>query len=159
MNRGSIASFDPIWERLYSDGRHVNRYPFDEVVAFLFRHFPKEELRKKTNVLEVGFGAANNLWFAAREGFTVAGVESSTTAVRIAQRRFEEEKLRGDLRVGNFIQLPFGNDVFDVGINRAALTRKWQLTRFIERCGMAAFSSTSFIATVRQVAVRRSAMA
>jgi SAM-dependent methyltransferase len=71
--------------------------------------------------LEIGCGAGNNLWFAAREGFRVAGIDGSESAISFAQKRFESEKLSGDLRVGNFLKLPYENNVFDIGIDRGSL--------------------------------------
>jgi len=95
---------DPIWEsEIYSQGHHLNRYPFDAVVSFLFRYRPRDKPREQTDVLEIGCGAGNNLWFAAREGFRVAGIDGSESAISFAQKRFESEKLSGDLRVGNFL--------------------------------------------------------
>jgi hypothetical protein len=59
---------DPVWEELRAQGRNICHYPFDVVVSFLFRWGTKSRPRSKTKVLEVGCGAGNNLWFAAREG-------------------------------------------------------------------------------------------
>jgi SAM-dependent methyltransferase len=113
---------DPIWEsEIYSQGHHLNRYPFDAVVSFLFRYRPRDKPREQTDVLEIGCGAGNNLWFAAREGFRVAGIDGSESAISFAQKRFESEKLSGDLRVGNFLKLPYENNVFDIGIDRGSL--------------------------------------
>jgi len=74
-------------------------------------------------VVEVGCGACNNLWFAAREGCAVAGVDASADAIAFGRERFAEEGLTGDLRVGDFTDLPFEDASFDVAINRAALTQ------------------------------------
>ncbi len=71
--------------------------------------------------MEVGFGSASNLWFAAREGFKVAGVEGSSSAVDFAVERFKSENLSGDLRVRDFTSLPFEDDSFDLVIDRASL--------------------------------------
>jgi len=117
-----ITNPDPVWEsEIYSQGHHLNRYPFDAVVSFLFRWRPRDKARGGTDVLEIGCGACNNLWFAAREGFRVAGIDGSESAISFAQKRFESEKLCGDLRVGNFLELPWGNETFDIGIDRGAL--------------------------------------
>jgi SAM-dependent methyltransferase len=110
-----------IWEtEIYSRGHHLNLYPFDAVVSFLFRWRPSSKRREETDVLEIGCGAGNNLWFAAREGFSVFGIDASQTAISFAQERFASENLVGDLRVGNFVSLPWENNTFDLGIDRCS---------------------------------------
>lgn len=112
---------DPFWEsEIYSRGLHFNLYPFDAVVSFLFR-WTRGRVRDETNVLEIGCGAGNNLWFAAREGFRVAGIDGSESAIDFAKRRFAQDKLNGDLRIGTFLDLPWQNETFDIGIDRASL--------------------------------------
>ncbi len=118
----TLPSFDPVWEEIYRQGKQINRYPFDPIVAFLNRHQPKDKPRAETWVLEVGCGTGNNLWFAAREGFRVAGIDGSETAIAYASRRFEAEGLEGDLRVGDYVRLPWRDDMFDFVLDRAALT-------------------------------------
>ncbi len=101
------TAFDPIWENgIYGQGRHLNKYPFDCVVSFLYRHYPRELPRNQIRVLEIGSGAGNNLWFAAREGFCVAGIDGSPSAVH----------------VGDFTSLPFDDASFDLAIDRGSLT-------------------------------------
>ena len=112
----------PVWESIYSEGKALNRYPFDQVVSFLYRSFDRSRPRSATRLLEIGCGAGNNLWFAAREGFTVSGVDGSPSAVEFAKKRFADEGLKGDLRVADFINLPFEDNSFDFVIDRAALT-------------------------------------
>jgi SAM-dependent methyltransferase len=109
------------WERIFASGEQLNRWPFDAVVAFVFRHRPCKP-RGETGIIEVGFGTGNNLWFAAAEGFEVAGVEASPTAVQYARRRLAEAGLHGCLRVGDFRDLPFESERFDLAIDRAALS-------------------------------------
>lgn len=119
MDNQSIA-FDPIWEEKYSAG-HVQNYPWDMVVSFVFRNVPRDRPRSEIKIMEVGFGSGPNLWFAAREGFKVAGVEGSSSAVNFALERFKCEGLSGDLRVGDFTSLPFDDDSFDLVIDRESL--------------------------------------
>lgn len=114
------VTFDPIWENKYASG-HAQNYPWDMVVSFVFRNAPRDRQRSKIKILEVGFGSGANLFFAAREGFKVSGVEGSSSAVNYALKRFQREGLSGDLRVGDFISLPFEDDVFDLVIDRASL--------------------------------------
>jgi len=117
-----LSAVGPVWEGIYSDGQALNRYPFDSVVQFIYRNFSRSKPRSETRILEIGCGAGNNLWFAAREGFRVAGVDGSPSAIEFARKRFAEEGLEGDLRVADFIHLPFEDDTFDFVIDRAALT-------------------------------------
>ena len=114
------SNIDPIWESKYSAG-HVQRYPWDVVVSFVFRNTPKDRPPSEIKIMEIGFGTAPNLWFAAREGFQVFGVEGSKSAVNLAREKFKSEGLQGDLRVGDFTNLPFENDAFDLIIDRASV--------------------------------------
>lgn len=119
----AAATFDPIWENeIYGQGRHLNRYPYDFLVSFVARHAPRQKPRREIGILEVGCGAGNNLWFAAREGFQVAGIDASPSAIAFVHNRFAEEGLKGDLRVGDFTCLPFPSDGFDLALDRAALS-------------------------------------
>jgi 2-polyprenyl-3-methyl-5-hydroxy-6-metoxy-1,4-benzoquinol methylase len=113
---------DPVWENdIYSKGLHLSRYPYDSVVSFVFRNYPRDRPRQQVRIVEIGCGAANNLWFAAREGFQVAGIDGSASAIESAKARFESEGLHGDLRSGSFTQLPWEADSFDLAIERGAI--------------------------------------
>lgn len=119
----AVKTFDPVWEQeIYGQGRHLNRYPFDAVVSFVFRSYPRAKPRNEVRILEVGCGSANNLWFAAREGFSVTGIDASASAIAYAKKRFQDEGLASDLRVGDFTQLPFEDGTFDLVVDRGALT-------------------------------------
>jgi SAM-dependent methyltransferase len=89
----------------------------------LLGNAPKNLSRSDVRVLELGCGTGNNLWFAAREGFQVCGLDASATAVAFARERLEAEGLTADVRVGDFTQkLPYPDAFFDFIIDRAALS-------------------------------------
>lgn len=111
------------WERnVYAQGRHLNRYPHHAVVGYLHRRYGAVPNRSLVRILEVGCGAGNNIWCIAREGFTVAGIDGSASAIRHASDRFASEGLSGDLRVGDFAHLPWADASFDMVLDRSALT-------------------------------------
>ncbi|HSI85346.1 MAG TPA: class I SAM-dependent methyltransferase [Candidatus Methylacidiphilales bacterium] len=114
-------TFDKVWEEKYSAG-HQERYPWDCIVTFVFRNRPREKAITDTHVLEVGCGTGNNLWFAAREGFQVTGVDGSASAIQRAQERFASESLSGTFKVGDFTVLPLENEHFDLAIDRGSLS-------------------------------------
>ena len=115
-------SFDPIWEDLYNKGKHLNRYPYTTVVSVISSLVQSMDKKNEIRVLEVGCGAGNNLWFAAREGLQVSGIDASSAAINYAKNRFREEDLEGDFRIGDFTDLPFDDHFFDLVIDRAAIT-------------------------------------
>ena len=65
-------------------------------------------------VLEVGCGAGTDLARFARGGAIVSGVDLSSSAIRLAQQNFEQQRLQGDLREADGERLPFGDDTFDL---------------------------------------------
>ena len=112
-----LKSWDDVFAR-----RAWGRYPPEELVRFMGRRFGTLEDKSGVRVLEVGCGPGANLWFLAREGFTVAGIDGSPTAIRQATERLLEEGLvvpdrEPDLRVGNFAKLPWKDGSFDAVID------------------------------------------
>ncbi len=117
----STQTLDPIWEEKYSSG-HAERYPWDCIVTFVFRHYPRDKDRSDIRILEVGCGAGSNMWFAAREGFSVSGLDGSASAIEFIKTRFKQDGLEGDFRVGDFTKLPFPENSFDLVIDRGSIT-------------------------------------
>lgn len=117
-----MQSYDPIWDEIYEGGGQLNRYPFSSVVTFLYRHAPRNRARADIRILEIGCGAGNNLWFAAREGFDVTGLDGSDAAMDFARKRFAEEGLQGEFITGDFTDLPFADASFDIVLERGAVS-------------------------------------
>jgi ubiquinone/menaquinone biosynthesis C-methylase UbiE len=117
------TGWHPCWEEnVYKFDRQLNMYPYDSVVSFIYKNYSGVCDRSNIEVLELGFGAGNNLWFMAREGFSVAGIEGSKSAFDFAKNRFQSDGLNGDLRSGDFSELPWDDNSFDAVIDRGALT-------------------------------------
>jgi SAM-dependent methyltransferase len=115
------------WNELFALGPRWSRYPAEELTGFIARTFPDAEQRRGLRALEVGCGPGPNLWYLAREGFTVAGIDGSANAIDSARERLRAEGLAAslqaaDLRVGNFASLPWGDRSFDVVIDIQAVT-------------------------------------
>jgi len=75
----------------------MGKYPPESVIRFMAINFYKSKNRKDIKVLEVGSGGGANLWFCAREGFSVYGIDGSDTAVDRMIRRFDNEDLSDNL--------------------------------------------------------------
>ena len=105
----------PSWEEIYRSGQQLNRYPFDAVISFVYHNVRASGQEKQ--VLELGCGAGNNLWFCQREGLKVAGIDKSERAIQVAGHIVD-----GDLRVGDFTSLPWPDEFADLVIDRQALS-------------------------------------
>jgi SAM-dependent methyltransferase len=120
-----MGGFDPRWEQaVYGKGRHLNLYPFDVVVSTVLGRFGKvdRKARSAMRFLEVGCGAGNNVWFLAREGFSVAGIDGSQSAIEFAAARLANEGMSAELKVGDISDLPWDGNSFDFVIDREAIT-------------------------------------
>ena len=73
-------------------------------------------------------GAGANLWFILREGFQVAGIDISATALASARARLDAEPTlaaaSADLWQGDFQALPWPDDSFDVTVDIEAIYAK-----------------------------------
>jgi len=107
-------AWDKTWETLFSS-RPWGKYPGEDVIRFVARHFYKVEIRSQVKLLEVGSGTGANLWFMAREGFTVYGIEGSQAAVDLCNSRLNEEVFgwKGSVQSGDIVALPFPDNSFD----------------------------------------------
>lgn len=116
---------DDYWEQIFAS-RAWGAYPPEELVRFIARSFRTVPNKSEVQVLEIGCGPGPNIWYLVREGFTVAGIDGSPTAIRQAEERLVADKLpyekpQVDLKVGNFACLPWGDESFDAVIDVEAL--------------------------------------
>lgn len=112
------------WDGLFAT-RAWGRYPPEELVRFVARTF-RGAAQQHLYALEVGCGPGANLWYLAREGFAIAGIDGSAHAIASARQRLASEGFSAagsaDLRVGNFAALPWPDGSFDVVIDIEAIS-------------------------------------
>jgi SAM-dependent methyltransferase len=116
----SLVGPDPAWEQIFSS-REWGKYPPEHVVRFVARTFYRASRRSDVRLLEIGCGPGANVWFAAREGFSVSGIDGSASAIRGANERLSSEGLHADLRVGDFTSLPWADNTFDGVVENVSL--------------------------------------
>ena len=117
-----------LWEEIFSY-RAWGRYPPEELVRFCAQRFYARQPRSDVRLLEIGFGTGANLWYLAREGFGVYGLEGSEVGAAQARQRLDTELVgwsRGEadrLRVGDMCDpLPWPDNRFDAVIDNDAVT-------------------------------------
>jgi len=114
------TTWDPVWEWIFQS-REWGKYPPEHVIRFVARHFYRATDRSEIRLIEIGSGPGANVWFMAREGFAVSGIDGSPTAVQKARQRLAGEGLVANLHVGDFAQLPWPDNSFDGAIENASL--------------------------------------
>jgi SAM-dependent methyltransferase len=118
-------TWDPVWEAVYRS-RTWGQYPGEDVVRFVKGNFANAPDRGQVCLLEVGSGAGANLWFMAREGFCVHGIDASETAVGLTRERLDREcegwqRAGGRVQVGELTDLPYPDDFFDAVLDVVAV--------------------------------------
>jgi Methylase involved in ubiquinone/menaquinone biosynthesis len=114
--------WDEVWESLFRECEW-GKYPSEPLIRFVARNFYQASDRSQVRLLEVGCGPGANLWYMAREGFSVYGIDGSRTAVDRAYDRLNREcpGWHGELVRGDFATLPFPGDFFDGVIDHEAV--------------------------------------
>lgn len=118
-------AWDPVWEDIFRS-KPWGRYPGEDVIRFVAGHFYSAPVRAAVRLLEVGSGTGANLWFMAREGFCVHGIDGSPTAVCVARERLDREcpewrTVGGQVLAGDIASLPYPDGFFDAALDVVAV--------------------------------------
>ena len=116
------TGFDNFWENSYSQGKQLNKYPFDLVVSIVFQYFGDVCNRKDVRILDLGCGAGNHSWFFSREGFDVVGIDGSKSAIKYISERLKSEGLSADFHVMEFDDVDKLKGKFDLVLDRQSLS-------------------------------------
>ena len=114
--------WDRTWEEIFSS-RPWGKYPGEELIRFVARNYYGVPDRSAVAAVELGCGPGANLWYVAREGFRVLGIDGSPSAIAQAKARLDAEcpDWCGDLQVGDFRRLPWADGSADFAIDNEAV--------------------------------------
>lgn len=106
------------WDSAYRSV-HFTELPWEtiEPEEELVKHVTDKRI-KRGKALEVCCEAGTQSIYLAKRGFDVTGIDISPTAIRIAQKRAEEEKVRINFMVANSFDLTLEPDSFDLVLDR-----------------------------------------
>lgn len=107
--------WNPEWETVFKE-QEWGKYPPECLIRFIAANYYKKD-RKTVKILELGSGTGANLWFMAREGFDVYGIECSKTAVERSKQRLQSEGLKADITIGDIAVLPYQFSYFDAVVD------------------------------------------
>jgi SAM-dependent methyltransferase len=115
-----MDAWDPIWDTIFR-ARKWGKYPKEELIRFVARHFYAASDRRAVRFLDLGCGFGSSTWYLAREGFTVDAIDGSEVIIERLRERLASEGLTADLAVGDVIDLPYPSQSFDCVIDVACL--------------------------------------
>jgi SAM-dependent methyltransferase len=114
-----------LWDEIFKN-REWGSYPPLSLVRFIARNYYSAADRSRVKILEIGSAAGANLWYLAREGFTVFGIDGSITACKKAEQRLSQGGYSariGNILVGDYYNKidNFKEDYFDAIIDVESL--------------------------------------
>lgn len=115
-------AWNQVWEDIYKE-KEWGKYPPEDLIRFIARNFYNVENRSTIRILELGCGPGANVWYIAREGFEVYGIDGSPTAVEKANSRLnkELEGWKGEIIKGDFTVIPYQENFFDAVIDNESI--------------------------------------
>jgi SAM-dependent methyltransferase len=117
------AMIDNAWEETYSSGRHINSWPWSDLISLYFRNRGEIlSLKPKTpmSVLELGPGTGNNIPFWKSINTDYFAIEQSSAAIEFCLEKFPE--LVNNIWPGDFSIFPLKEGTFDLVCDRASIT-------------------------------------
>src|SRR5436189_2123003 len=124
-----ISSNPPGSREFFAD---LEQYHFEKL-----HHLPRlidfNAYRGK-KVLDIGCGAGVDLARFARGGAIVTGVDLSRSAIELARANFDQQGIRGDLRVEDGEQLPFPASSFDLVYGYGVVQYTANPQRLVDEC-------------------------
>lgn len=120
-----VGTTSEIWENIFSQ-KEWGKYPSEAVIRFIARNFYNAFDRNKVKILELGLGTGANLWFCAKEGFRVSGVEFSQSGIERFKKRMNAENLSSQIDTifqGDYFERldEFKDESFDAFIDSYSL--------------------------------------
>lgn len=117
---------DTQWQKLWDDvftASAWGRYPPEDLIRFIARNFYAAPDRRAARILEIGCGPGANVWYLAREGFSVSAIDGSAVAIKRCAERLAAEGLTADLKVGDVNRLAdlYPADHFDAVLDIGCL--------------------------------------
>jgi len=106
------------WDRVYQE-TPLEEVPWEEgQPSPILVDLVRQGKVKKGAALDICCGTGHNALFLAQEGFQVAGIDISPTAIGYAQERCQQAGVSCQLASGNATHLPYPDGSFDLVFDR-----------------------------------------
>ena len=110
-----------LWDDMYNSGHHKQTWSLEFPSPELIGVMMALDMPKGSKCLDVGCGSGADLEHLAEKGFDVTGVDISSIAINIVQKRFNAKNLKAQLLVGDVLNMSLGDEKFDFVADRGCL--------------------------------------
>lgn len=114
------------WDQIYSDPMGYTYYNLHEAHEDLNRVIQFFTENSVNRILDLGCGVGRNMIPLLRKGFTVCGIDSSENGIAFLASELQKNKLKADLQVGRFQNLPYVNNYFDAVLSVQTLNHGYE---------------------------------
>ena len=102
-----------LWDNMYKSGHYKKtwslEFPSPELIGVLMAL----DMSEGTQCLDVGCGTGADLEYLVEKGFDVTGVDISSVAINLTQKRIDAKRLSARLLVGDILNMSLGDEKFD----------------------------------------------
>jgi len=110
-----------LWDDMYNSGHYKQTWSLEFPSPELIGVMMALDMSKGAKCLDVGCGSGADLEYLAEKGFDVTGVDISSIAINITQKRFDAKNLKAQLLVGDILNMSLGDEKFDFVADRGCL--------------------------------------
>ena len=105
-----------IWDHIFKK-KNWGEYPAEDLIRFEKKFLNNK--KKYKQLLEIGCGTGGNLWYFAKLGYEIAGIDISKIAVKkaISKIKSEVKAWNGSIIQADITLHNFSNDMYDVIID------------------------------------------
>ena len=108
-----VESKVSFWDNMYNSGHYKKtwslEFPSPELIGVLMAL----DMPEGTQCLDVGCGSGADLEYLVEKEFDVTGVDISSVAINLTQKRIDAKSLSARLLVGDILNMSFGDEKFD----------------------------------------------
>ena len=110
-----------MWNKQYRERGYFIKYPDENLIRFMAKHFYNVPDRKRIKILDLGSGVGRNTIYLAKEDYSAFGVEATASGIEVSKKRREIEGINAIFKKGNLTKIPFSEEYFDAVVDIQAI--------------------------------------
>jgi SAM-dependent methyltransferase len=115
------------WDQIYSDPKsytYYNLHKAHEHLDKIIQFFTQNSVSK---ILDLGCGLGRNMIPLLRKGFNIYGIDNSKNGIAFLALELKKQKLKTNLKVGKFQNLPYPDNYFDAVLSVQTLNHGYEV--------------------------------